>query len=295
MPLFYPSRRALVDTDFVETLRNGGYSAPMSFPIRYAAVASALLGLCAAPAGTSGAATNLVFAAGRIACEISSPRGAVPPLVLSTLPIAMNAAVDAIGAPAESVRLSIRLLDPPPFYKRARALFRTEAFALQTGDEIRLQAGDDPLILAFRLAHELAHWLVYKKHPARPPLWLDEGLAQLVGANAADACARVHKQDLERPAPDKLSRNLLGLGELTALRAYPADTDRSAAFYWQSEALARAVLKRLGPADFAAYLGLLCVSAPPAWQEPLQERWYFSDWDVNWLARQIMPAEDRKP
>ena len=246
--------------------------------------------LSAAPGLAQEASTNLVFAEGRIVCEISSRREAIPELVLATLPIAMKTALEAVGTPSESVRLAIRLQDPPSFYKRAKALFRVEAYAIQENDEIRLHAGSDPLKLAFRLGHELSHWLVYKRYPLRPPLWLDEGLAQQVGATAADAAARGHKQEVERSRPPKLEGNLFRLDELTALRAYPRSEARSAAFYWQAEALVRAIRQRLGPAEFAAFLELLSSPQPPAWQAPLRERWYFSDWDMNWLAEQIRPG-----
>ena len=289
MASFYPGRGALVDSDFVETRKAEDYIARMSCSARKAVLISAWFCLSIAPLLAQGISTNLFFADGRIDCEISSRRDAIPDVVLSTLPIAMKTALEAVGAPAQQTRLAIRLEEPPPFYKRLKALFQVEAFAVQKGDEIALHAGSDPLKLAFRMAHELAHWLAYKKRPARPPLWLDEGLASLVGAAAADTSARVHKQSLERPNPPQLDQNAFRLDELTALQAYPASGARSAAFYWQAEALVRAIRQRLGPADFAIYLGLLCVSNPPAWQSPLRDRWYFSDWDLNWLAEQIQP------
>ena len=258
---------------------------------RKSAIVLSLACLPAVPSRAQGASTNLVFAEGRIVCEISSRREAIPELVLATLPLAMKTALETVGPPSGSVHLAIRLQEPPPFYKRLKAMFRAEAFAVQEGDDIRLHAGSDPLKLAFRLGHELSHWLVCKRHPARPPLWLDEGLAQMVGATAADASARVHKQVVERSQPSELEGNLFRLDELTDLQAYPKSEARSAAFYWQAEALVRAIQQRLGPADFAVFLGELCSPQPPAWQTPLRERWYFSDWDMNWLAEQIRPKE----
>lgn len=240
----------------------------------------------------SGASNHLVFAEGRITCAIVSSGEPVPAQVLSALPIAMNAAVEHIGAPMAPARLTIRLQPHPSFHQRVRAWFRADPAAIQKDDEILLQAGDDPLKLAFRIAHELSHWLVSKQYPVRPPLWLDEGLAQIVGAAAAEACARTLKQNLDRPRPPKLDRDLFPLDELAALQAYPQSEARSAAFYWQAEALVGAIRQRLGPAEFAVYLGLLCSPEPPVWQEPLRKRWYFSDWDMDWLAQQIRPASE---
>lgn len=253
-------------------------------------IVGAWLGLLAWAGPARGDMAPLVFAEGRIRVQIVAEHGAIPPLVLATLPLAMDAAVEPIGAPAEPAVLTVRLLAPPSFYKRLKALFRIEAFAEQAGDEIRLYPGDDPLKLAFRLGHELAHWLTAQRHPARPPLWLDEGLAQLVGATAAETCARVHKQNLERPPPPDLSVNLFTLADLTTLAAYPRSAGRSAAFYWQAEALVRALHRKLGRGDFAIYLGHLSAPNPPAWDRTLRETWYFSNWDLHWLAEQIRPA-----
>ena len=238
--------------------------------------------------GAQGATIRQVFADGRITCEISA-RTEIPDIATLVLPIAMKAALERVGPPQEPARLEIRLLDPPPFYKRAKALFQAEAFAIQTGDEIALHPGKDPLKLAFRLGHELTHWLVYKRYPQRPPLWLDEGLAQMVAAEAAETTARTRKQNLERPRPPKLESHLFTLNELVGLQAYPPSTARSAAFYWQAEALVRALFGRLGTAEFAVYLALLSAPEAPNWQVPLRERWYFSDWDMHWLAEQIRP------
>ncbi|MGD9612152.1 MAG: hypothetical protein AB7V22_04535 [Kiritimatiellia bacterium] len=250
-----------------------------------------LASLALHPLGAQGATARQVFAEGRIVCAWSAPKE-IPEWALAVMPIAMEAALERIGPPAEPVRLEIRLLAPPPFYKRAKALVQAEAFATQTGDEIALHPGNDPLKLAFRLGHELAHWLVYKRLPARPPLWLDEGLAQMVAAEAAETCARTRKQDLERPRPPKLEAHLFTLDELIDLQAYPRSSARSAAFYWQVEALVRALAGKLGAAEFAVYLGLMSRPNAPAWQAPLRERWYFSDWDVNWLAEQIRPKNE---
>ena len=265
----------------------------MSHPLRISAIMLFWTGLALLTGGAQGATIRQDFADGRIVCVISSS-GEVPEIVSAVLPIAMKAALERIGPPPDPAQLSIRLLDPPPFYKRAKALFQAEAFATQTGDEIALHPGKDPLKLAFRLGHEVTHWLAYKRHPARPPLWLDEGLAQMVASEAAETCARTRKQDLERPRPPKLEGHLLTLDELVGMRSYPPSAARSAAFYWQAEALVRALHARLGTAEFAVYLGLLSAPGAPDWQAPLRERWYFSDWDVNWLAEQIRPQTETR-
>jgi hypothetical protein len=227
------------------------------------------------------------FADGAVQCEVVPAGNTIPDLVRTTLPIAMRMALAELGPPPGPARLIVRLQKPPPFYKRA--LLRVEAHAVQAGDEILLTPGADPLKLAFRLGHEFSHWLVYKQHPARPPLWLDEGLANAIAAAAAEACARTLKLKIERPEPPKLDRHLFTLEQLVARQDYPRQPDEVGAFYWQAEALVAALRRKLAPADFKTYLSLLAVPDPPAWDAPLRERWYFNDGDMAWFARQIDP------
>ena len=264
----------------------------MSRSLRISAIFSFWTGLALLGAGAQGAAVRQDFADGRIICVVSSS-GEVPEIAAAVLPIAMKAALERIGPPAEPARLELRLLDPPPFYKRFKALVQVEAFGTQMGDEITLYPGKNPLKLAFRLGHEFSHWLVYKRLGRRPPLWLDEGLAQMVAAAAAEKVARTRKQDIERPRPPKLEGHLFALDELIGLQTYPRSAARSAAFYWQAEALVRALEGKLGAEEFAIYLGLLSAPDAPDWQAPLRERWYFTDWDVNWLAEQIRPKTEK--
>ena len=238
---------------------------------------------------------RLAFADGRISCLLVAENEDKPDAVLAVLPMAMNTALEFIGPPDQPTRLTVRQQGSPTFLDRLKTFFRPAPAAVQQGDEILVSAGDEPLKLAFRLAHECSHWLVQQKHPAKPPLWLDEGLASLVGAAAADTCARVYKQTLDRPPPARLEQSLFRLDELAALHTYPETSDRSAAFYWQAEALVGAIRQKLGPVEFMTYLGLLCAPERPDWKAPLRERWYFSDWDLQALARQIQPSQAPAP
>jgi hypothetical protein len=260
---------------------------------RFAALGAGLC-LLAAAMSVRAAPVRLEFDEGRIACVVHPvPGEPVPDLVRDTLAVAMNVALERIGTSPSPATLVVRLQKPPPFFARARNGFRSDALAVQQGDEILLRSGNDPLKLAFRLGHELSHWLIYRRNPARPPLWLDEGHANWLGGIAAEACARPLGQSVRRPPPDKLARNLYALEELIALDAYPPSPDRSAAFYWQAEALVTALRGKLGPAEFEAYLAQLSSPSPPAWDAPLRARWYFNDWDFAWLARQIRPEGAR--
>ena len=67
------------------------------------------------------------------------------------------------------------------------------------------------------------------------------------------------------------------------------------AFYWQAEALVAALREKLGKAEFQTYLGLLSAPGAPAWDAPLRDRWYFTDWDIDWFERQIRPESRKAP
>lgn len=233
---------------------------------------------------------QMSFADGRISCRIVAEEEDALDLAVAVLPIAMNAGLELIGPPARPAQITVQLKTAPTFLARFIHLFRPEPAASQHEDEITVGDEKDPLKLGFRLSHEFSHWLVQKQFAAQPPLWLDEGLANLAGMETADTCARVFKRNLERPIPPRLEQNLFSLEELVALQTYPADAARAAAFYWQAEALVNAIRKKLGPRKFIHYLEFLCSPETRDWAKPLREQWYFSDWDFQFLARQIRPG-----
>jgi len=255
-----------------------------------------LIYLCGASLNARGALIPFTFADGQITCELHTPGESPPEEVETVLPIAMKVAIQEVGLPSQPAHLNIQLEAKPSILQRIRSLFRAEAFAIQEGDTLRVRLAENPLKLAFRMAHEFSHWLVFKQYGARPPLWLDEGLANEVGAAAAAVLARTQSQKLERPRPSGLGQTAYTLEELTTLREYPRSEARIAAFYWQAEALVHALRKRLGNHQFKVYLELLASPDAPDWQEPLRERWYFSDGDFERLAQQIQaPSPTLQP
>jgi len=252
--------------------------------------------LCPGGHRAAAASQDFSFAGDLITCTVSAPTSTeIPNRIQTAVPLAMKTAIQDVGLPEAPAHLTILLQPPPTALEKLQGLFRPNIFAIQEGDELRLRAPEDPLALTFRLAHETSHWLVARQYPARPPLWLDEGLANTVGATAAAAAARIHSQQLLRPIPEGLKEAAYSLEDLTDLTIYPRRTHKIAAFYWQAEALTRAIRKRLGKEAFAEYLALLCSPSPPDWQAPLKNRWYFNEGDIAWLARQITPGGNDTP
>jgi len=252
--------------------------------------------LCPGGHRATAASQDFSFAEGHITCTVSAPdTREIPDRIQAAVPLAIKTAIQEVGRPAAPAHLTLLLQPPPTTLEKLTGLFRPDIFAIQEGDELRLRAPEDPLALTFRLAHETSHWLVARQYPARPPLWLDEGLANSVGATAAAAAARSQSQHLLRPIPEGLEKAAYSLEDLTALTIYPRRKQQIAAFYWQAEALTRALRKRLGKEAFAEYLALLSSPSPPDWQAPLKNRWYFNEGDIAWLASQITPGGNDTP
>lgn len=231
--------------------------------------------------GPDGAAV-LEFADGRVRCVVE------PGPLAGAAELAMKTALRTLPPPEAPSTLAVRLLPPPPFYKRWFGA--GSPHGMQREDEIALQPEADGVKLAFRLGHEMSHWLVAKSNPRRPPLWLDEGLAQRIGAQAAAAAGRTEKRGLARTPPDGWEACALTLDELTGLGDYGGSPAASGAFYWQAERLVDALCERLGRDDFLAYLSILSTPPVPGWQVPLRGRWWFNDSDFEALARAIAPS-----
>lgn len=238
--------------------------------------------LAASVAGAYGAVAE--FAGGRVRCEVQGGGEELERMAA----LAMNTALRTLPAPEGEATLTVRLLPPPPFYKRWFGADAPHGF--QSGGEIAVRPEPDNVKLAFRLAHEMAHWLVAETHPQRPPLWLDEGLAQRIGTQAAAAAGRTEKRGLARTPPEGWEKHALAPDELAALGDYGESPDAAAAFYWQAERLVDALFERLGRDDFLVYLDILSTPPVPDWQTPLRGRWWFNDADFDALARAIAPA-----
>lgn len=245
------------------------------------------------------AAEPLVFADGRIRCIVETePKGREPDAdFLRMLSLSMKVALQILPPPQEPATLSIRLLAPPGLYQRTLALFKSPPAAMQYEDTIEVRPEGDIVKMAFRLGHEISHWLAARAAPVRPPLWLDEGLAQRMASRAAAAAARTERRALSRLTPEAIADHAMTLDELTSLDVYRDSPEVAAAFYWQAEELVGTLLDRLGKEDFLRYLATLSTPDAPNWQTPLREWWYFNDADFEALERRVMrpPAPPAVP
>jgi hypothetical protein len=142
-----------------------------------------------------------------------------------------------------------------------------------TGRRIDL-LGDSNNVLVASLPHELTHVTLADRFPlARLPRWADEGVALL--------CDPTEKQARHRAAllAAMHKGELLGVGELLSLDAYPAG--RWSAFYGQSASLAEFLIERRSPAEFLRFLEL---ASAKGYDEALQAGYGIHD--ITELDRQ---------
>ena len=177
------------------------------------------------------------------------------------------------------------------------AAARDDVLGESRGDSVRLRrCVDDPLRDAFRAGHECAHFLLAVRYGHTLPLWLDEGMAQLVGYRAAEAYARPQHLNVQRKPLADWEDAAFSLDELTSMTDYPKSPKDVAAFYWQASMLVRALHARLGVAAFDAYMAALAAQSDGAdWKEPLRRQCYFIDSDFDWLETQIQPDAPPSP
>lgn len=205
----------------------------------------------------------------------------IPARTLALLRIAMRAALDAVPADAPAT-LSVELRPPPGFFERLFSPRRADALAYQQDDEIVIRAdpATPPILLSNRAAHEMDHWLLRRACAGRrPPLWLDEGHAVLVGRAAAATAARNLRQKL-LPEPPLPSAPRYTLDQLLAIDAYPSAPDAAAVFYAQSRTLVENLISRHGRPAFLELARDLAAPSAPALPDLLRTRYYATPDDL---------------
>jgi len=110
------------------------------------------------------------------------------------------------------------------------------------------------------LGHEVAHLVVDRFFGSNVPLWLNEGYAEYVSRRCYAAFQRARNFNA-RPTSRSLREGMfLPLGELTSAVTYPAEVEKVAAFYAESEKLAR-FLSGVDKAGFGTFFEALAKGA----------------------------------
>ncbi len=124
-------------------------------------------------------------------------------------------------------------------------------FSQVAGTVMYLQQAENTSSSGDVLAHEMTHLVVNRLLPGRPPLWLNEGLAEYYGAFAYAAFKGIKKSrraqfaKLARPYP---------LEELFRAETYPASSPDVTAFYATSQYLVGFLLLDHPPEKFLPFM-----------------------------------------
>ncbi len=130
------------------------------------------------------------------------------------------------------------------------------AASFARGDELYLSLRNtgpgQPAFDSHTLAHETTHAVVARLYPGmRWPLWLNEGLAEYMGA--ASVAAR--KNQPIRRHEHTLTFADMSLDELQQMQVYPQDPIQVAQLYETSEKLIRFIMTELPKERFTQFLG----------------------------------------
>lgn len=248
----------------------------------------AALGLLALSCRKGEQAPSYAVTRGMLTCQVV-PLSAEPEFFHPALQIAMRSAMEHFPPPTRSATLTIEQL-PATTRGMAKWAF-PHANATMQENHLAVRLTEDPIRLAYRLTHELTHWLVWNDFGNHPPLWLDEGFAAYVAAQSLGPSSRRFKMD---PVQLDILANISNsytLDTLTALQRYPRKPEEVAAFYWQSEQLVRELHRILGKDDFTAFMKAVGQkhpkSKPPDWRSYLRRKYYFNASDFKRLEQVI--------
>jgi hypothetical protein len=102
------------------------------------------------------------------------------------------------------------------------------------------------------LGHEIAHLIMHRYYPDGIPRWLDEGFAQYIAINA-HASYRRARGYIAKPHSSSIPAEKLFPIQVLIGMDYPAENEKVATFYDESERLVRF----LAGTDKSSFLGLL--------------------------------------
>lgn len=145
--------------------------------------------------------------------------------------------------------------------------FPTWAAAFVRGDTMFLFDLDNSEANAAVLAHEMSHLVLNRFFVHRPPLWLNEGLAEWYG-NMGHEAFKGQKVDPER-GMGKLDQPF-PLTDLVSLPQYPTEPEAIARYYATSKQVVGMLMLRKDQPSFLRFLKEIVVNGRP-FTEPLSD------------------------
>ncbi|MFH0908089.1 MAG: hypothetical protein V1929_04945 [bacterium] len=163
---------------------------------------------------------------------------------------------------------------------------RPDGLAFQYQEEVYFKADAAQAARPDRVAHEIVHARLRNAYGADIPLWIDEGLANFLGWNIAEAYARLQARDLSRNLAAVEQGLVVGLNELASWNTYPDDPAAAQAYYRQIEELVRAVNEQIHDDRMRDLVGAAC-RGKTGLRELLKVEFGYSDENVDKLEQTV--------
>ena len=163
---------------------------------------------------------------------------------------------------------------------------RPDGLAFQYQDEIFLKADEVQAARPDRVAHEIVHARLRSAYGPEIPLWIDEGLANFLGWNIAEAYARLQAKDLSRNLVAVDPGLVVGLNELASRNVYPDDPAAAQAYYRQVEEVVRAVNEQIHDDRMNDFVAAACRSKTGL-REMLKSEFGYSDENLDKLEMTV--------
>ncbi len=123
------------------------------------------------------------------------------------------------------------------------------------------------------LAHEMSHLVLNRFFVHRPPIWLNEGLAEWYG-NVGHSAFKGKKVDVEKGLGD--IKQPYSVSALTTMREYPKGDEQVSRFYNTSQQLVGMLMLRKDQPTFVEFLKAITVDGK-SFMEPLSEVYDIQD------------------
>lgn len=128
----------------------------------------------------------------------------------------------------------------------AQSGIRPDGLALQSGRDILLKLDGSQTNRLDRIAHEVVHFRLREAYGEHLPLWLEEGLATLMGMNVARRFNSAQGRDLAGTWPALPVEALLEPDQLLTMDHYPSSPGAAQAYGRQAAEVVQLLQERIG-------------------------------------------------
>lgn len=161
---------------------------------------------------------------------------------------------------------------------------RPDGLALQSGRDILLKMDDSQTNRLDRVAHEVVHFRLREAYGDRLPLWLEEGLATLMGMSITRQYSSRQGRALAGAWPAVPLEGLMEPDALLTATGYPPSPGAAQAFGRQAAELTAQVRDRIGPERWP--MAVQAIGQRGDWRSVLASGYGVDMSELNQMAEQ---------